>query len=125
MSYAEQPARTVASKYGERRYHGPKLRVVLVGSDTVTSSCSVEVAAMLVAGCPEEVSRKAASAASSSCETSADSTLTRLGEPQIPTRVNWLTRGRGERSPRGQNVRPPGPRSAGRSRCVNPRRPPT
>src|SRR4051794_22432381 len=93
MSYAEQPARTVASKYGERRYHGPKLSVVLVGSDTATSSCSVEVAAMLVAGCPEEVSRKAASAASSSRETErqtagpAISWTVALCEPEASTHV--------------------------------------
>src|SRR6476619_6375372 len=32
MSYAEHPARSVASKYGDLRYHGPQLSVVCSGS---------------------------------------------------------------------------------------------
>src|SRR5215208_2973388 len=32
MSYAVQPARRVASKNGDRRYHGPKYRVALCSS---------------------------------------------------------------------------------------------
>jgi hypothetical protein len=53
MSYAVHPAARVASKNGERRYHGPKYRVALFSS--ISGRSLVTVSPFRRAGAPYEM----------------------------------------------------------------------